>query len=318
MTPSTRTPTTRRATTTTRSRSRPTGDNAAAKVRVSVGDAGQRLGHEALPRTRTATASPRTTSRSSARARQGTTDFEEIRPPATRRCGQEVRAARDQLRRRPSPTTVDDHLRGAAAVPARPGRELHAHVRAATGRCSTTQPVLVERGEVEALGAVPGGGAEQPAPVDDVRPPTACAAHRRASPRSGCARSGRGVRLDLTPRAGGAGDRVACSSSRADAGSPASSSSRASRTGRGSFTWNGKATPGRMTDGYYFVRYRLGERHAAGRRCGAATGGSRRSATSTGARRATWCRATSSSGRCSAARGRCARDLVPASRSRRG
>ncbi len=64
---------------------------------------------------------------------------------------QEVRRAREQLRRRRA-VHADHHLHRAAAVQARPGRVLHAHLRA--GRARVRHPA----------------GADRPRPVQDARP----------------------------------------------------------------------------------------------------------------------------------------------------
>ena len=72
-------------------------------------------------------------------------------------------------------------------------------------------------------------------------------------------RSGRGARIDLVPRAGGA---ATVSVFQQSSGRRITGERLVARfTNRtSSFTWNGRATQkGRsVTDGYYFVRYRLG------------------------------------------------------------
>ena len=120
-----------------------------------------------------------------------------------------------------------------------------------------TQPVLVERGEAKSLVAVPDGGADGSGHADHVDAPTACAATAGFTS-VGLRRSGRGLRLDLTPRAGGA---ATVSVFQQSSGRRITGERLVARfTNRtGSFTWNGRANQkGRtVTDGYYFVRYRI-------------------------------------------------------------
>ena len=125
-----RTPTTRSTTTTTRSRSRRRGDNEIDERPRRVGDAGERLRHRALRGRQRRRPLAERRARGRHRARRGRRTSEEVvggAPGAG--AGQEVRAAGEQLRRGRA-VHGDDHLHRAAPVQARPGRELHAHLRA--------------------------------------------------------------------------------------------------------------------------------------------------------------------------------------------
>ena len=127
------------------------------------------------------------------------------------------------------------------------------------GAVLATQPVLVERGEAKTLSPCPAARAE-PSPGRRPRRPRPPAPPRPGSPSVGLRRSGRGLRFDLTPRAGGAATVSVFqqSSGRRITGERLR---RALHEPHGLVHLGRQATQkGRsVTDGYYFVRYRLGD-----------------------------------------------------------
>ncbi len=119
------------------------------------------------------------------------------------------------------------------------------------GAVLATQPVLVERGEAKSLSPCPAAAPSSGTPTTSTA--TACAATAGFTS-VGLRRSGRGLRFDLTPRAGGAATVDVFQQSR---GRRITGERRVARfTNRtGPFTWDGKGRS--VTDGYYFVRYRI-------------------------------------------------------------
>jgi hypothetical protein len=167
---------------------------------------------------------------------------------------------------------------------------------AADGRVLTTQQVLVERGEAKSLTPVPAsltsgrrpapGRARTPSPdADDVRADRLRGHGRLHLGRRSPERPRRALRPDPARRRCGHRRRLPAVQRAQDHGERLIARFK---NRKGAFTWDGRATQKgrRVSDGYYFVRYRLGSdtRRFA---CAAATGASRAWPTSTGARPAT-------------------------------
>ena len=250
-------------TTTTRSPC-PRGDNASAAFRVEwatpVSDWDVKLYEDTNGNGARRTPASRVVGTSA----QGTTDFEEVTDRRTRR-GQDVRAARDQLR-------GGRELHGDGHLRRRRRRSRPAQIESYTLTCErdgavlAAQQVVVERGADGAGRPVPGapGGAATPPRRRRRRAGGGRPRRRRARPRSGLharsasSRSGSGVRIELVPRRAAPGHGLASSSSPAGGGSPASSSSRASRQAHDGVQVERQGAR-RVTDGYYFVRFTLGK-----------------------------------------------------------
>ena len=315
-----RTATTRPATTTTRSRSRPTATTRRPTIRIQWPTIASDWDMRALPRTRTATASLRTPSEPVVGTSAAGHDGLRGGPRSRTRAGQAYVLRVDQLRGGRG-LHADGHLRGPAAVPA------GAAARPTRSRCErdgavlATQPVLVERGEVEdarrrARRRAPSTGRRR---TDGGHRADGLRGDRRASRSVGLRPQRHAARGSSSRRArAAAGHRVRVPAVQRAPDHRRAAASRASRNRTGSFTWNGKRAGAR--DRRLLLRP-LPARRATrgGSRCGAATGGSRGSATSTGARRCdlvpSYKLIAAGVRRHADAR---ARDLLPASRSRRG
>jgi hypothetical protein len=190
-------------------------------------------------------------------SQQGTTDFEEILVPNP--SGQYV------LRVANFAATEDYTLKVTyeGPQPFRPAQQETYTLTCenpADGSVLGTQQVLVERGEVKSIVPCPvPAGATPPANTNTTTPSqTACAA--TAGFRSvGVRPRGRGARIELTPRSGGA---ATISVFQQSIGRRVIGERLVARfTGRrGDFTWSGRANRRgrRVVDGYYFVRYRIG------------------------------------------------------------
>ena len=226
---------------------------AAPTFRVTVGDARQRLGHQALPRTPTATASWTRASRVVGTLRAGPDRLaEQVTGRRTRRGA--VRPARDELRGGRG-LRGHGHLCRAAAVQARATESYTLTCERSTAAVVKTSQVVVERAAGRrACDAVPGGAA---------RPPP----RRRRSARSGADRSPP-ARARATPvPALGRQARAGAAALTARGTVTLLPASRATRrtARRPGFTnrWSKTAR-----DGYYVVRGTGGRRS----RCGASGG----------------------------------------------
>jgi hypothetical protein len=197
-------------------------------------------------------------------SQQGTTDFEQISLPDP--TGKYVLRVNNFAAAENYTLTVTYE----GPPPYQPARqETYTLTCERSGQVLSTQSVLIDRGEVKQITPCPAVTAT-PTPVPGTttttttttpgpgQTQTACAA--TAGFRSvGVRPSGRGARIELAPRAAG-GTTVSIfhqSSGRRIIGERLV----ARFTNRtGDFTWNGRATQRgrRVTDGYYFVRFRLG------------------------------------------------------------